>query len=185
MQPNVSELQHIDDMISFNIRVHNLKLLNFSQVALPLAPDLPLHQDQRRQPLHLPTPVARLHLPRQNMDSKPSSTQSSKSFTTEIQGPLSMIANKIMVISIQDKLGNAIDQLKMKLSYLSTGPIKHDHLLKNLKSRFLFDCRVDQYMDTEVSISDFSLRIDKADIYREEQYLLTLMVILSRYSSPT
>ena len=97
------------------------------------------------------------------MDSKKLSIQSSKTFTTDIQGPLSMIANKIMVISIQDKLGNIIDQLKMKLSYLSTGPIKHDHLLKNLKSRFLFDCHVDQYLDMEVGVSDFSLKIDNAD----------------------
>jgi hypothetical protein len=64
-----------------------------------------------------------------------------------------------MVISIQDKTGNVIDQLRMKLSYFSTGPIKHDHLLKNLKSRFLFDCHIDQYVSTEVLVKNFEMKI--------------------------
>ena len=65
-----------------------------------------------------------------------------------------------MVISILDKFGNIVDQLKMKLSHLSTGPVKHDHLLKNFKSRFLFDCHIDQYLDVNVSIKNFNLSLN-------------------------
>ena len=68
-------------------------------------------------------------------------------FSAEIQGPLSEIANKIVNIEISDKNKKIVDQLKMKLSHLSTGPIKHDHLLQNFKSRLLFDCHIDQYLD--------------------------------------
>ena len=50
-----------------------------------------------------------------------------------------------------------MDQLKMKLSDLATGPIKHDHLLNNLKSRLLFDCHIDQYLDVSVSLKDFKI----------------------------
>ena len=96
------------------------------------------------------------------MDRTYLSTQTQKTFTAEIQGPLSTVANKIMVISIQDKLGNIVDQLKMKLSHLSTGPIKHDHLLKNLKSRFLFDCHIDQYVEVEASIKNFELNLNSS-----------------------
>ena len=72
-----------------------------------------------------------------------------------------------MVISIQDKLGNIVDQLKMKLSHLSTGPIKHDHLLKNFKSRFLFDCHVDQYLDVNVSIKNLQINWSNTDFIQD------------------
>jgi hypothetical protein len=54
------------------------------------------------------------------------------------------MAEKVVLISILDRHGGLLDQLKMKLYHLSTGPSKHDHLLQNLKSRLLFDFHIDQ-----------------------------------------
>ena len=83
--------------------------------------------------------------------------QSNQEFKAEIKGPLATIADKIVIISIQDKSGNSIDQLKMKVANLSTGPVRHDHLLKNLKSRLLFDCNIDQYLNVGLSLQDFQI----------------------------
>lgn len=110
------------------------------------------------------------------MDCTSHLTQSQKKFNAEIQGPLSVIADKTVVFSIQDKNGNNIDQLRMKLSHLSTGPIKHDHLLKNLKSRLLFDCRIDQYLDVEVALKTFNITWDPSFGEEEQCYLLSLIV---------
>jgi len=65
----------------------------------------------------------------------------------------------------------------MKLSDLATGPIKHDHLLKNIKSRLLFDCHIDQYLQLAVSLKDFKIHWLAENYLEDSAYHLSLIVL--------
>jgi hypothetical protein len=153
----VPELQNVKDHTSFNIKIHGLRLLNFSQV-LP-SPAQTFHLIMIEVPGNF---CFKLHAHDFQIHDKLwivnlFVTQCPQKLNADIEGPLSEIASKVVSISILDKTGAVVDQLRMKLSHLSTGPIKHDHLLKNLKSRLLFDCQIDQHLGLEVALRDFNI----------------------------
>ena len=88
-------------------------------------------------------------------------------------------------IFILDKKGQVLDELKMKLYHLSTGPVKHDHLLKNLKSRLLFDFRIDQYVEVGVTLKDLTINWKNNALSNDDIYQLSIIVTRRLLSSQT
>ena len=118
------------------------------------------------------------------MDGTSSSSQTQKHYSAEIRAPLADIANKVVDIYILDKKGQVLDELKMKLYHLSTGPVKHDHLLKNLKSRLLFDFHIDQYVEVGVTIKDLNIHWKNMALSTDDIYQLSIIVTIRLSSSP-
>lgn len=62
-----------------------------------------------------------------------------------------------MGIVIEARGGVKIDELKMKLLNVSTGPVKHSHLLKETKSRLHFDFHIDQQVQADILLDNIEV----------------------------
>ncbi len=63
------------------------------------------------------------------------------------------------------------------------GPVKHDHLLKELKSRLLFDLHIDQYVHTDVLVEHCDIKWGDASHHSDYTYFLSLIVFTLLFSS--
>lgn len=91
---------------------------------------------------------------------------------------------KTVVITIEDALGSSLETLRIKLHHLCTGPFHHDHLLKELKSRMIFDF----YMEQELQFEGHCLEMKVSDESKSDSafgYSMCMVVIQSSRSFST
>ena len=83
-----------------------------------------------------------------------------------------------MIITLIGHKNETIDTLNLKLIHLCTGPIHHDHLLKELKGRLMFDLHLYQNINIVAKCKTFNISLNQTNSTHLEDlsYRFTLIV---------
>lgn len=61
------------------------------------------------------------------------------------------------MVSIEDSHGNIVESVSLKLHAVCEGPRRHDHLLKEMKARIIYNLDISQVVASEFCCQNFGV----------------------------
>lgn len=80
--------------------------------------------------------------------------QSQRAYLAEFKTSIQSLSDKYVQFCLEEKGGRSTEILRIKVHQLFRGPVKHDHLLRELKARLLFDFHIDQYLTSHLLLEN-------------------------------